>query len=144
MVQISKKHLDNYTVEKLSSLMFKLFKNKSKKVFDILTQSIFSDTERVMLMKRIAVLFLLLKNIEHYKIRKLLGVTESTINKYALIVEKNPNLYEKFNKLIIKEKITILFQEILNTLYGPGTQGISWSAARERQRALKKKKEMGL
>ena len=145
MVQISNKRLDEYVSSKLSRLLFILLSNKrSKEEFDTVIHSIFSFTERIMILKRIGIIYLLLKDVKKYKIRKVVGVTRATLDKYNLIIEKSPIIFKKFKKIIKEEKIKNIFDEILNTLYGPGTPGVNWSSAWERRKKLSRKKSLGL
>jgi len=145
MVQISKRKLDDYILERLEKVLFDLLgKKKSKKEFDNVMESLFSSTERVMILKRVGLIYLHLKNIEKYRIRKTLGVTDSTLDKYKLLIEKNPTIYERFFSIINKDNIKVLFEQLWNYLYGPGTPGIDWSAAWERKKRLKRKKEEGI
>ena len=145
MVQISNKRLDDYISSKLSSLLFSLLgKKKNKETFESVIDSIFSSVEKIMILKRVGIIYLLLKGIKKFKIKSTLGVTTNTLDKYSLIIEKNPLVYNKFIKVIQKDKLTLFLEDFLNTLYGPGTPGVDWSSARKTQSLIKRKKEQGL
>ena len=145
MVQISNKKLDDYVSSKLSDLLFNLLgKKKSKKDFNIVVDSIFSLVEKTMILKRIGLIYLLLKGIKKYEIKNTLGVTINTLDKYSLVIEKNPSVYNNFIKIIKKDNLALFFEDLLNTLYGPGTPGVDWTSARKDQIRTKIKKERGL
>ena len=145
MVRNSYKKLDENISDKLKRFLFYLLGNKtSKKEFETVIESIFSNAEKIMILKRIGIFYLLLKGIEKYKIKKVIKVTRATIDKFNLIIEKNPKLYKNFDKLIKKENIIQLFEEIIISIYGPGTPGLDWNESLKRKRKLISKKEIGL
>ncbi len=145
MVQISNKRLDDYIASKLSSLLFSLLgKKKNIEAFESVIDSIFSSVEKIMILKRVGVIYLLLKGIKKFKIKNTLGVTTNTLDKYSLVIEKNPLVYDKFVKIIQKDNVALFLEDLLSSLYGPGTPGVDWSAAKKKQIMLKMKKERGL
>ncbi len=145
MVQNSRRKLNSALSDKLSGLFFTLLcSKKDKDTFNIIIESIFSSVERIMILKRIGMIYLLLRDIKKYNIKKLLGVTRATLDKYSLIIEKNPLLYMEFKKIVQRDKIKLLFEEILSFLYGPGTTGIDWIAAGNRRKRISRKKEFGV
>ena len=145
MVQLSAKRIDEETLNKLKGFLFYLFTHKTnKEKFYSVIGSLFSEVETLMILKRLGIIYLLLIGIKKYQITKTLGVTRSTIDKYLLIIEKNRDYYEYFKKLINKEKVKLLFEDLLNTLYGPGTPGVNWSEAWKTKQEIKRKKEEGI
>lgn len=145
MVQLSSKRIDEETLIKLKGFLFYLLNRaSSKEKFFSIIGSIFSETEILMILKRLGIIYLLLIGIQKYKITQTLGVTRSTIDKFSLIIEKNNDYYEYFKKLINKEKVKLLFEDLINTLYSPGTPGVNWSEAWKTKREIERKKEEGI
>jgi hypothetical protein len=144
-MQLSKKRINRYIWIRLFTIFSKIFnKKRTQDEFSTLIISIFSYPERIMLIKRIGLIYLILNRCEKYKIVKILHVSKTTIDKYFLIIEKNRKVYTQFIKLIQKEKIFNLLDEIFSTLYGPGTPGIDWKAAWERRRRIEQRKTQGI
>jgi Trp operon repressor len=82
MPHISKKKLDSKVEQELEHYIAKVVRDTGSgtrvKIFDeLLTQ-----TEKVMLAKRIGILFLLKKELSPYKISELLGVSPSTAERF--------------------------------------------------------------
>ena len=142
MVQLSSKRVDEETLIKLKGFLFYLLTRElNKEKFYSIIGSILSEIEILMILKRLGIIYLLLIGIQKYKITQTLGVTRSTIDKFSLIIEKNSDYYKHFKKLINKEKVKLLFEDLLNTLYGPGTPGVDWSEAWKTRLETKRKKK---
>lgn len=145
MVQISSKRVDEETLTKLKGFLFYLLaRQPNKNKFYSIIGSVFSEIEILMILKRLGIIYLLLIGIQKYKISQTLRVTRSTIDKFSLIIEKNNDYYEYFKKLINKEKVKLLFEDLINTLYGPDTPGVNWSEAWKTKQEIKRKKEEGI
>jgi hypothetical protein len=97
-----------------------------------------------MLIKRIGILYLLIKKRKNYEICETLRISSATLNKYVLILDKDDKSYKYFKKIIQKEKIKNIIEELINTLYGPGTPGVDWSEARKTKIRINKRKSIGL
>jgi len=144
MVRLSKKKVDNYVWNKLFYIFFVVLnKKRNNAEFTKFILSIFSYPEEIMLIKRIGIIYLIMKNYDKNKITQVLNVSKTTIDKYRLIIEKNKNIYEYFIKIIEKEKISNIFEEIFSTLYGPGTYGIDWKSALIRKKKISERKIHG-
>ncbi len=77
MSHISKKKLDGSVAKQIyTQLVRVLIKNGSKSLAELLT-----ETEQVMLAKRLAVILMLAENFSYYRINKTLGVSTSTIKR---------------------------------------------------------------
>lgn len=145
MARISRFQLDDGTLDKLFNLFFTVVgkKNSFSEFKDIITD-ILSFTERVMIAKRIAIIYLLIKNIDHMSISETLKVSPSTVAKFHLIMEKSTGVVPIFKRLIKTEKIGEFLEEIYLTLRGPGTAGVNWSSAWQQKNKLEKRKKIGL
>ena len=145
MVNVSKRKLDEYILERLFDLLYEIFAIKrNTKDFNKIFVSLFSPTERLMIIKRLGAIYLLLKGILKRDICKLLSLSPTTLDKYQLILDKETEIYSYFQKIIRKEAIKNIFEEIINTLYGPGTPGVDWSEAWKTKRRIAERKEYGI
>lgn len=145
MVRNSRFPIPNNLLEKLFGLFFEVMGNKSSKdefikvMFDLL-----SPAERIMIAKRVAIIYLLMKNVEYYNICERLKVSSSTVAKFALLMEKSEGIVPTFKNIVKIQKVALFLKEILNEIYHPGLYGINWSAAWERKRNVEKEKTYGI
>src|SRR3990167_10542416 len=97
MVRLSARQLDKYVQQRLYELLFEMFSIKrSEKDFDNFFMSLFSGNERVMLIKRIGLIYLLIKGVTTSNICDILKISTSTFSKYNLIFDKKKNLFYFF------------------------------------------------
>ncbi len=145
MIRISYLKIKEEDYEKIFLIFYKVLgetANKdefSKILFDLLTPA-----ERIMLIKRIAVIYLLLKEIDYLTICEVLKVSNGTVSKYKLLMESSMGIVPVLKKMIGNEKIWLFFEEIFSQIFYPGRPGINWKASWEMKMALERKKERGL
>lgn len=145
MVRNSRFKLDENVLEKLFDLFFEVVGKKANKgEFRKVIVDLLSPAERIMLAKRIAIIYLLLKKIDYYNICKVLKVSPSTVAKFSLLMERSEGVVPTFKTIVKREKIGEFLEELFNDLYGPGVPGINWKAAWERKRNLEKRKAFGI
>lgn len=145
MVRLSRFKLSNQQLEKLFSLFFEVVgKNKNKKEFQNIITDILSPTERVMIAKRIAIMYLLMKGIDNRTICYVLKVSSATVAKFAILAEKSVGVIPLFKKMLVNEKIVEFFQEVFNSFFAPGVPGVNWKAAWKRKIDLERKKALGM
>ncbi|MFQ5661787.1 MAG: helix-turn-helix domain-containing protein [Candidatus Paceibacteria bacterium] len=82
MPHISKKKLNKDTVHKLEKYIISIIKDTGTKTRVNIFDELLTKTEKMMLAKRIGVLFLLKKGLSIYKISELLGVSSSTVARF--------------------------------------------------------------
>ncbi|MCL4364263.1 Trp family transcriptional regulator [Patescibacteria group bacterium] len=145
MVRNSRFKLSEELLSKLFSLFFEIMGKKSsqeefmKVMFDLL-----SPAERIMLAKRVAIIYLLMKKIEYYSICDRLKVSSSTVSKFALIMEKSDGIVPTFRNIVKIEKISLFLKEIFNDIYHPGLPGTNWKSAWESKIKTNKEKIFGI
>ena len=145
MVRNSRFELSEELLEKLFDLFFEIVGNKSsknefKKIFvDLLTPA-----ERIMLAKRVAIIYLLMKKIEYYNICDRLKVSPTTVAKYALLMEKSEGIVPTFKEIVKIDKVKIFLEEVFNNIFAPGKIGVNWKIAWENKINLEKKKTYGI
>ena len=131
MVQISRKKLPKELLSKLLLLFFEVVGKKNKnEEFEKIINDLFSETERIMVIKRVAIMYLLTKQIQPVVIADVLSVSLSTVAKFSIIMEKSEGIAPYLRKLLKKEKISDFFEDIFDELFNyPGRYGINWSQA---------------
>lgn len=145
MVRLSRFKLSDVQLEKLFSLFFEIVgKNKNKADFQKIISDILSSTERIMIAKRIAIMYLLMKQIDHRTICLVLKVSTATVAKFAVVMEKSIGVIPLFNKMLQNEKIIEFFVDVFNSFFAPGVYGVNWKSAWERKIAQERKKAFGM
>ena len=145
MIRISYLKIKGDDYEKIFSIFYKVLGETedkdefSKILFDLLTPA-----ERIMIIKRIAIIYLLLKDIEYRTICEVLKVSNGTVSKYKLLMENSVGIVPVLKKMVRNEKIWLFFEDIFSQIFYPGRPGINWKAAWEMKIALERKKERGL
>lgn len=113
MPHISRQELDFKTKKQIIDT-FEMVLGKMKK--DEVSQflySILSETERIMLAKRLAIAILISSGLDQTKITRALGVTAETVHRVELTMLKRPRGFEVANKKI---KTDALIQEMKKSL----------------------------
>lgn len=118
--------------------------NKSREEFNRIMLELLTQSERIMLMKRIAVIYLLMKNINYRIICKVLKVSNTTVSKFRLMIERSEGIVPALKLILTIDKVAIFFEEVFNELYHPGLYGINWQSAWQRKINLEHKKSEGL
>ena len=145
MTQISRRRLSDRVNLKLQDLLYQLLGNRhSKKEFESSCGILFTATEKVMFSKRIALIYLLLKNIDQRTICDVLKVSKATVSKFALMCNQSPDVNKHYQYVLKREKLVTVLEEIWMLIMSPGTVGVSWGAARQRKWEHERKKELGM
>lgn len=88
MPHVSKKELDKKTFEKLFTKLVKILqKAQSKNKFSYVLDELLTDTEKIMLAKRLAIILLLFAKFPQHRISDTLFVSPSTVARMSLNVE---------------------------------------------------------
>lgn len=119
MVRISKRKLDDVILDKIYRLFFEVIsRSNNKNMFLEIIEDIFSPTEKVMLAKRIMIIYLLVKGIDQRNIAQALKVSTATVSGYALqIHNKNTSLLKVMKKILIKEKTYDFLERLLLEIF---------------------------
>lgn len=105
MPQVSKYPISKVVVERIFDVFIKtLVSVRNKNEADNFADDLFSPTEKIMLAKRIAIAFLLLKKYQYRKISKILRVSLNTIASVNLSLKYGKEGYRKILERIAKEE----------------------------------------
>lgn len=89
MPHISKRKLDQEIVGGLEKHLLSIIRDSGTKTRVQIFEELLTRTEKVMLAKRIGMLFLLKKGLSPYKISELLGVSPSTAERFERAVDSS-------------------------------------------------------
>lgn len=145
MVRMSKYKVSKDVLDKTFSLFIEiLIRSKNKTHIHQILFDILSPVERLMLAKRIAIMYLVRKGIDYYSICNTLKVSTTTIAKYVYLLERSVGIKTTLDSIMRDKDMKLLFKDLLGTLYKPGQYGINWKSANMLQNDLKKQKERGI
>lgn len=129
MVNVSRKKIPEKIFKKIFELLYFLLKHSNKKEnFIIIINEFFTPKEKILLAKRITIIYLLLKKIEQKNICKILSVSKDTVSKYNLLLQnKNLKIIRLLKNKIFKEKVIYLLDKLLaELLIQPGIKKGHW------------------
>lgn len=145
MARISRFKLEDHILEKLFTLFFEVVGKKGyKEEFQKTIADLLSPVERIMIAKRIAIVYLIMKKIDYATICRNLKVSPSTVAKFRLLMEKSEGVIPTLNSLLRNEKIADFLEEWLIDLHAPGTYGANWSIAWQRKKEFQRRKSQGI
>lgn len=146
MPQISKYPISKDVADRIFEVFVKsLIKIKNGEEAQNFAYDLFSPVEKIMLAKRIAIAFLLIKGYQYREIGRLLRVSLGTIGSVNLALKISKGGYETILKRIEKEeeleKFFLRTAEVLLTPLAVPSRGYSWRYLRDEVRRAKEKKE---
>lgn len=145
MVRISPYKVRPETYEKVFAVFYEVVgKDRDKVEFNDIFRELLSPAERIMIVKRIAIIYLLMKNIDYRNICEVLRVSNSTVSKYRVPMEDSQGIVPALKGLLGIEKVSLAIEELFSEIFTPGVYGINWSAAWQRKRNLQRKKDQGI
>jgi len=129
MVNLTKKYVDEKKLVKINQLMFEILnKAEDKEDFLELIKDILSPPEQLMVAKRIAIIYLLLKGVDHSTIAKYLKSSRATVAKFSLLFyDKETKLIGVIGDLLNNENISHFFEDLFaDILIHPGLKIGHW------------------
>ncbi len=145
MPPISRYKVEDEVLEKLFRLFFEVVGNcNDKEIFEKILRDVLSPVERIMIAKRIAIIYLLSKNIDYVTICDVLKVSAATVAKFSFLLNKSEGIIPVLNKIIRNEKILEFLKDCLLIIRGPGVPGVDWSRAWKDRIAFERKKARGI
>ncbi len=147
MVRTSRMKLSESALDRVYQLLFEVVaKDKNKDEFLELMQDIFSQTERLVIAKRVVIMYLLINDVPQGDIAHALHASVGTVSRYALYLEnKETGVKKIIKRLLKKEKIMYLFDDIFHELFiTPGVYKGHWSIYTSYLKRKNKRKTAGL
>jgi len=146
MIHISRRPIKPEVLERVFGLIFVMLgRRRDKGEFETVITALFSKTEKIMIGKRLAVYFLLVKNIAWTDIVDTLKVSVSLISKCAMTLQNNA-AFERVVIAMAKHDIFIVqMEDLINSLIAnPGYSLSNWKNAWRRKKDTQRKKNIGI
>lgn len=144
MSQVSRHQLNNRVYDKIFSLYPQFLHRMTSRGKQVeFVEAFFTRTEKIVIAKRIAIAFMLVKGYQYHEIRSKIKVSTGSIANIADILKVNGNTIIQELNMIAKEDA---FKEFLGTIdYNLSKilppKGVNWSAWRSRIEREKDKSE---
>lgn len=146
MTRISRLPVEDKVLEKLYSLMFAVVGSMDEEEeFAQIINELLSPTEKIMVAKRVAIIYLLMKKIDYFNISNVLKVSSTTIAKFHSMINKRKAITNSLKIIVKSEKAKDFFKKLFIDLQRkPGTYGVDWKSAWQRKIDYEKHKERGI
>ena len=145
MTRISRRPVKDHVIERIYELFFEAVGKKTKKQeFLEVIHDLLSPTERIMIAKRVTIIFLLMKKIDYQTISDVVKVSPSTIAKFQIIMENSKGIVKALQKILLNDKLVNILDEVILAFKGPGMHGTNWSSAWQRKNELERRKAEGI
>ena len=140
MVQLSKRKVKPEAMDKMVSLLFDVLgRQGDQNCFNIIIDGLFSPIEKIMIAKRVAIFFLIIKGEEWKTIRDIVKVSMASVSKCQMVLKNNSEMQCTLNTLISKKEMGIFIEELILLIFGPGTAYVNWKSAWRRKKQLEQK-----
>ena len=118
MSRVSKRPLDERLLSKIYRLFYEVFsRNKNQDDFLLIIDDILSPTEKIMLSKRLAMIYLLIKKVDYRTISETLKVSTATVLFYsAVFKEKQTRIVNLIKQMLKKEKVLGFLEDVFADL----------------------------
>jgi|GEM_PF-883056 len=129
MVNLSKKQIAKEKLIKIFQLFYEIInKAEDSDDFFILIKDILSPPEQMMVAKRIAIIYLLMKGVDQSSIAEYLLTSRATVAKFSLLFyNKETQLISIIGELLGKEKISHFLEDLFaDLLIQPGIKIGHW------------------
>ena len=145
MTRISRRPVKDHVIERIYELFFEAVGKKTKKQeFLEVIHDLLSPTERIMIAKRVTIIFLLMKKIDYQTISDVVKVSPSTIAKFQIIMENSKGIVKTLQKILLNDKLVNILDEVILAFKGPGMHGTNWSSAWQRKNELERRRAEGI
>ncbi|KKQ43181.1 MAG: hypothetical protein US60_C0006G0025 [Microgenomates group bacterium GW2011_GWC1_37_8] len=116
MTHVSRRKLDSQTEKILTSALKELFTYLKPREIDKVFSALVTNTENIMIAKRLAIIIMLFDNISYNEISRSLNLTNQTISRVHSEMYDRPEIYKFINKKLSPWKRKKLLIEILKGL----------------------------
>lgn len=148
MAQVSKYPISKDVADRIFEVFIKvLLKIKNFEEAERFTYDLFSPVEKIMIAKRIAIAFLLMKGYQYREISRLLRVSLTTIGSVNLALKLGKGGYQSILEKIAKEeKLEEFFLSVAEKLLSPlalPSKGAAWRYLLKEVQESKRKRLQG-
>ncbi len=129
MAQISKRYIDQTMMSRINELLFDLLLTLSdkKEVNEVLNE-LLTSTEKIMIAKRVACFYLLIKKVPIREIEDTLKISTCTVIYFKHYLDRSIVIKDYFSNKLRNEKFKHLLEDIfVDVFYGTLKKGSNWS-----------------
>ncbi|KKP62920.1 MAG: hypothetical protein UR56_C0003G0027 [Candidatus Roizmanbacteria bacterium GW2011_GWC2_34_23] len=118
MTRVSKKYIKEEIITKLYRLFFEVFsRSDNQRSFLSLIDDILSPAEKIMIAKRLGMIYLLIKGVDFRTIADTLKVSTSTVLFYSVVYkEKKVQTTRLIEQMLKKEKVLNFLEDLFADL----------------------------
>lgn len=118
MTRISKRYINQKVISKLYRLFFEVVsRSDDQQSFLSLIDDLLSPTEKMMIAKRLGIIYLLIKKVDHRTISDTLKVSTATVFFYSTIYkEKRARITYLIGNMLKKEKVLNFLEDLFSDL----------------------------
>ncbi len=146
MARISKKPISEKILIKIYRLFYEVFSRyESQEDFLLILEDILSPTEKIMIAKRIGIIYLLIKKADYRDISEVLKVSSATVVFYAAtFYKRNSRVVNLINNMLKKEKVLNFLDDLFaDLMIHPGVYKGHWQMHWDHKRKQVERKTLG-
>jgi len=114
MVQHSKNLISTRVSDRLIDILSNLLAKKSKNDLKLILDILFTQAERIMIVKRVGIQYMLIKDIDRSIISEMLHVSSSTVAYYAIHLEtQKDDLATFLRSILLSEKLKSELEDVV-------------------------------
>jgi uncharacterized protein YerC len=146
MARISKKPINEKLLTKIYKLFYEVFSRyEGQDDFLSIIDDILSPTEKIMLAKRLAIIYMLIKKVDYRDITETLKVSSATVVFYsAMFYKKNSRIVNIISNMLKKEKVLNFLDDFFtDIMIRPGIYKGHWQMYWDHKRKQEDRKTLG-
>lgn len=144
MVRMSKYKVKESVINEMSELVFELLgKENSKEKFIATLYEVLSPIERLMIGKRLLVMYMIFVGVDYDIIIDVVKVSRATVAKYAFLVDRSIQIKQSLLVTSKKNKLHHMLDELLSSVFEPGISFGNWKTSWRLKRRVQEQKERG-
>jgi len=145
MTRICRIPVEDKVLQRLYFLLFEVVNcMDEEESFSEIINELLSPTERIMVAKRVAIIYLLMKKINYENIADVLKVAPATIAKFHKIMIENGSIKKALKGIVANEKVKDFLEKLYLEFRGPGTYGVNWGSAWRQKNEFERRKVKGI
>jgi len=141
--------MSKYTVklevtEKMSELLFELLgRINDREKFIATLHDMLSPIERLMLGKRLLIMYMVFLGIDYDTIVNVVKVSRATIAKHVFLLERSSQIKINLRSITTKGKFHLIINEMLKSFIKPGFVRGNWKSAKKFQSKIRERQQRG-
>ena len=143
MPRVSKRPVSEELLSKTYKLFYEVFsRNKDQDDFLLIIDDIFSSSEKIMISKRLAIIYLLIKGVDYRDIMNTLKVSSATVVFYAsTFLKRSSKVRSIIENMLNKEKVLNFLDDFFaDIMIHPGIYKGHWQMYWDHKRKQESRK----